>query len=115
MEARRRLLFAVASTFFVAPAMNAAGQERPGPFFAALVFSKTSAFRHESILDGIAAIKALGAEHGFKADATENAAAFTEASDFPPTQVTNKSPKGSQESKITAGRMLRPVHLGDVG
>jgi hypothetical protein len=34
---------------------------------------------------------------------------------FPPTQATKKSPKGSQESKITAGRRLRPVHLGDVG
>lgn len=42
-----------------------------------LVFSKTAGFRHDSIPDGIAAIKDLGAEHGFTVDATEDAAAFT--------------------------------------
>ncbi|MEU7316388.1 ThuA domain-containing protein [Streptomyces sp. NPDC007083] len=42
-----------------------------------LVFSKTAGYRHESIPDGIAAMRELGAEHGFTVDATENAAAFT--------------------------------------
>ncbi|MDF4252623.1 ThuA domain-containing protein [Streptomyces sp. WMMB303] len=42
-----------------------------------LVFSKTAGYRHESIPDGIAAVRELGAEHGFTVDATENAAAFT--------------------------------------
>ncbi|EPH41775.1 ThuA domain-containing protein [Streptomyces aurantiacus] len=42
-----------------------------------LVFSKTAGFRHDSIPDGIAAIKNLGAAHGFTVDATENAGAFT--------------------------------------
>jgi type 1 glutamine amidotransferase len=42
-----------------------------------LVFSKTAGFRHDSIPDGVAAVKDLGAAHGFAVDATENAAAFT--------------------------------------
>ncbi|MFP3986843.1 ThuA domain-containing protein [Streptomyces sp. E11-3] len=41
-----------------------------------LVFSKTAGFRHDSIPDGIAAIRELGAEHGFAVDATEDARVF---------------------------------------
>src|SRR5216110_1023824 len=43
-----------------------------------LVFSKTAAFRHSSIPNGIAAIKKLGQENGFAVDATEDAGAFTQ-------------------------------------
>ena len=43
-----------------------------------LVFSKTLNFRHESIEDGIRAIQALGAKHGFTVDTTENSAVFKE-------------------------------------
>lgn len=43
-----------------------------------LVFSKTAGFRHDSIPDGIAAVKALGRQHGFTVDATEDAAAFND-------------------------------------
>ncbi|WP_200303032.1 ThuA domain-containing protein [Streptomyces adelaidensis] len=42
-----------------------------------LVFSKTAGFRHDSIPEGIAAVRELGAAHGFAVDATEDAAAFT--------------------------------------
>ncbi|NSC24649.1 DUF1080 domain-containing protein [Streptomyces albus subsp. chlorinus] len=42
-----------------------------------LVFSRTAGFRHDSIPDGIAAIRQLGADGGFRVDATEDAAAFT--------------------------------------
>jgi cytochrome c len=42
-----------------------------------LVFSKTAGFRHESIPAGIAAVRALGAQHGFAVDATEDATQFT--------------------------------------
>ncbi|NBM19874.1 ThuA domain-containing protein [Streptomyces sp. GC420] len=42
-----------------------------------LVFTRTAGFRHDSIPDGIAAVRALGAEHGFTVDATEDASAFT--------------------------------------
>ena len=44
-----------------------------------LVFSKTTGFRHDSIPNAIAAIKKLGADHGFQVDATEDAAAFNDA------------------------------------
>src|SRR6266487_3237658 len=43
-----------------------------------LVFSKTAAFRHSSIPNGIAAIKKLGQENGFAVDATEDAGAFAQ-------------------------------------
>jgi cytochrome c len=49
------------------------------PRFAVLVFSKTAGFRHDSIPQGIAAIKALGAAHGFAVDSTEDATRFTDA------------------------------------
>ena len=42
-----------------------------------LVFSKTAAFRHDSIPTGIAAIRDLGSQNGFAVDATEDASAFT--------------------------------------
>src|ERR1044072_6336648 len=44
-----------------------------------LVFSKTAAYRHDAIPDGIAAIRELGDQHGFAVDATEDATAFTRA------------------------------------
>ena len=47
--------------------------------FAVLIFSKTAGFRHDSIPQGIAAIEALGAEHGFAVDSTEDARRFTDA------------------------------------
>jgi cytochrome c len=49
------------------------------PRFGVLVFSKTSAFRHDSIPDGIAAIQELGKAHRFTVDSTEDAARFTDA------------------------------------
>ncbi|MDG4863178.1 ThuA domain-containing protein [Streptomyces sp. T-3] len=42
-----------------------------------LVFTKTAGFRHDSIPDGIAAVKDLGTANGFAVDATEDAGAFT--------------------------------------
>jgi cytochrome c len=48
------------------------------PRYAVLVFSKTSAFRHDSISQGIAAVKALGTAHGFAVEATEDAGRFSD-------------------------------------
>ena len=45
-----------------------------------LVFSLTKGFRHASIPDGIAAVQALGAAHGFAVEATEDATAFSDQS-----------------------------------
>jgi len=60
------------------PLSRVAEAESTQPGFAVLVFSKTTGFRHDSIPQGVAAIKALGAEHGFAVDSTENAARFTD-------------------------------------
>jgi len=43
-----------------------------------LVFSRTVSFRHESIPDGINAIRALGSQHKFSVDTTENSESFNE-------------------------------------
>ncbi|GAB3881743.1 hypothetical protein GCM10029964_038320 [Kibdelosporangium lantanae] len=63
----------------VTSAYTAAAAPADDPPFRALVFSKTAAFRHDSIPDGIAAIQKLGQEHNFTVDATEDAGAFTDA------------------------------------
>ena len=41
------------------------------------MFSKTAGFRHGSIKAGTAAVKQLGADHGFTVEASEDAALFT--------------------------------------
>lgn len=53
--------------------------DRQDPAFAVLLFSKTEAYRHASIPQGVAAIGELGKDHGFGVDATEDASAFTDA------------------------------------
>jgi type 1 glutamine amidotransferase len=50
--------------------------ETPGRI---LVFSRTTGFRHDSIPDGIAVIRSLGAQHGFAVDATEDPSVFDDA------------------------------------
>ena len=47
---------------------------------AILVFSKTAGFRHESIDSGIEALKKIGAEHGYRVEATEDASVFNDES-----------------------------------
>ncbi len=47
------------------------------PAYRVLVFSKTAGFRHDSIPQGIEAIRALGKDNGFAVDATEDSAQFT--------------------------------------
>ena len=61
------------------PLSRVVGAESAQPKFSVLVFSKTTRFRHDSIPHGIATIKALGAEHGFSVDSTEDATRFTDA------------------------------------
>src|SRR3984893_12100447 len=78
MKASVGLLLIVFSVL-VAPFSGAAEAECTQPRFAVLVFSKTTGFRHDSIPQGIAAIKALGAEHGFSVDSTEDGGRFTAA------------------------------------
>ena len=44
-----------------------------------LVFSKTAAYRHESIPAGVQALTKLASEHGWQLSATEDASTFTDA------------------------------------
>ncbi|SIO84791.1 ThuA domain-containing protein [Nocardiopsis sp. JB363] len=46
--------------------------------FSALIFSKTTGFRHDSIPHGIALYEALAEEHGFETEHTEDAAVFND-------------------------------------
>ncbi|MFJ9081966.1 ThuA domain-containing protein [Streptomyces sp. NPDC102384] len=63
-----------------APATSAPqGAEVAGARDRVLVFSKTAGFRHDSIPEGIAALKELGAADRLAVDTTEDATAFTPA------------------------------------
>ncbi|MGW5265731.1 lectin [Microbispora sp. NPDC004025] len=64
--------FTTAAAAMVVPATHAQAAA-----FKVLVFSKTAAFRHDSIPAGIQAIRELGAANDFAVDATEDANAFT--------------------------------------
>ena len=46
--------------------------------FRVLVFTRTTGFRHQSIADGVAAVRELGDAAGFDVDATEDPDAFTD-------------------------------------
>src|SRR5579883_1295181 len=69
----------VAAGLLCASGASIAQHRSVEPRFSVLVFSKTSGYRHASIPQGVAAIKALGSESGFAVDATEDAAAFNDA------------------------------------
>ncbi|MFB8247546.1 ThuA domain-containing protein [Streptomyces sp. NPDC055952] len=60
-----------------APTAAATRPAAADPAYKILVFSKTAGFRHSSIDDGIAALRALGTANNFTVDATEDAGAFT--------------------------------------
>jgi type 1 glutamine amidotransferase len=66
--------FGVSLALLLASCVNSTSQSHD---FNVLVFSRTLMFRHASITNGIAAIKQLGVEHGFRVDATEDASWFT--------------------------------------
>lgn len=56
-----------------------AGIAMEKPSFKVLVFTKTAAFRHDSIPEAIDAIRKIGTENNFAANFTEDARAFTDA------------------------------------
>lgn len=60
------------AAIFLLPASEGFAQQ-----FKALVFSKTQGFRHQSIPEGVAAIKKLASKHRFQIYATEDASVFT--------------------------------------
>ncbi|GIG62496.1 hypothetical protein Lfu02_68680 [Longispora fulva] len=97
-----------------APAVHAADAS-----YKVLVFSKTAAFRHDSIPAGIQAVRTLGAANNFTVTATEDAAAFTttnlaqyQAVVFMSTtgDVLNATQQAAFESYIRAGGGYVGVH-----
>jgi type 1 glutamine amidotransferase len=78
----RRFLFAIviAVGFIGCSGLNSSTQNgQSTQLFKVLVFSKTAGFRHDSIPDGIALIRQLGAENHFGVDASEDATLFNDA------------------------------------
>jgi cytochrome c len=79
----RMLKWAVAFVLLLSACSPAMREDRRlarlnGALFSALVFSKTTGFRHDSIPNGIAAITDLGNANGFAVDATEDSSLFTD-------------------------------------
>ena len=77
-----------------------------------LVFSKTLGFRHDSIPDGIAAIKQLGASNGFSVDATENSAVFTPANLAQYCAVVFLSPSGENLNSAQSQALQQFIENG---
>jgi len=76
----RRLLAGCAGLLIATSCLPRAGlAEGSDTRFHVLIFSKTAGYRHESIPQAIAAIKALGSGHGFAVASTEDAAVFNDA------------------------------------
>src|SRR5512146_519526 len=75
MNPSNSLLSLAAAGLAFAGQLNAMAEV--GDAFSVLVFSKTTGYRHASITNGIAAVRALGAQHGFKVEATEDSSVFT--------------------------------------
>lgn len=59
----------------MAPRVAAASLWQQEPY-RILAFTKTTEYRHDSIPDAVAALRSLGAEHGFAVDHSEDAAVF---------------------------------------
>jgi type 1 glutamine amidotransferase len=127
----RWLTAALAGGLLLAAALLAAGaggangqgpQQALGDRQAAarvLVFSRTTGFRHDSIPDAVAALGALGAEHGFGVDASEDPAVFSDAGLAPyqavvflltTGEVLDDSQQAAFERYIQAGRGYVGVH-----
>jgi type 1 glutamine amidotransferase len=72
----RPVLIVVALALFSACGEGAATPAGPKPF-RALVFTKTTGYRHASIPSGVAAIRRLAAHHSFSVDTTADPGRFT--------------------------------------
>jgi type 1 glutamine amidotransferase len=75
---RRAAVASIAALGLAALAVPRASARRQDRF-RIRVFTRTTEYRHDSIPDAIAALRALGAEHGFGVDQTEDPAVFADA------------------------------------
>ena len=116
---RRYPLYVLLLCMVVLPLLAFDAPKREASSFHALVFSKTTGFRHASIGAGITSLQALAAEHGFTLDATEDAAVFTDSTlsryqvvIFLNTtgDILNESQQTAFESYIRAGNGFVGIH-----
>jgi type 1 glutamine amidotransferase/PKD repeat protein len=114
---RVRLAVALVVIGSLAVPVSAAAAKKPS--FNVLVFSKTAAFRHDSIPAGIQAITQLGTQNGFAVTATEDATRFNDrelvkyaAVIFLSTtgDVLNAEQQAAFERYIRAGRGFVGIH-----
>ncbi|MFF4755883.1 ThuA domain-containing protein [Streptomyces sp. NPDC002514] len=77
MRATGRLTTAALGAALLLGCVAGPASSHPAESKRVLVFSKTAGFRHDSIPEGIATVRELGASGGFAVDATEDAGAFT--------------------------------------
>ncbi|MDF2264084.1 ThuA domain-containing protein [Streptomyces coacervatus] len=77
MRSTARLATAVVGAALVLGCVSGPAVSHSAEGKRVLVFSKTAGFRHDSIPDGVEAVKQLGESSGFAVDAAEDAAAFT--------------------------------------
>lgn len=91
----------------------------PAPSFAVLVFTRTAAYVHASIPDGVAALRALGGVTGFSVDETSDAGRFTDAGLAPyraivflstTGDVLNDAQQGAFERWLAAGHGWVGIH-----
>jgi len=96
-----------------------AGVQPAAARFRLLVFSRTAGFRHDSIPDAIAAVRALGDQNGFLVDATEDPSVFTDSglADYSAVSfllttgdVLNDSQQAAFERYIAAGNGFVGIH-----
>jgi type 1 glutamine amidotransferase len=84
----------------------------PGRRGRVLVFTKTAGFRHDSIPDAIAAVRAIGEADGFAVDATEDAARFGDAALAPYDAVVFLSTTGDVLDASQQDALQRFVRAG---
>ncbi|UXY33842.1 ThuA domain-containing protein [Streptomyces albidocamelliae] len=77
MRPTGRITTAVLGAALLLGSVTAPAVSGPAHTKRVLVFSKTAGFRHDSIPEGVEAVRQLGRANGFTVDTTEDAGAFT--------------------------------------
>jgi uncharacterized protein len=77
-----------------------------------LIYSKTNGYRHESIPNGIEAIKKLGTENNFKVDATEDSTFLTDANLSQYNEIIFLSTTGTVLGKDQEQALMNFMHAG---
>jgi type 1 glutamine amidotransferase len=114
---RTKQILSITSCLLVAACGGSPARE---PSLRALVFTKTTGYRHASIADGVSAIRRLGDEHGFHVDTTADAAKFNRANlarydvviflSTTGTPITKRSERGAFERYIRTGGGFLGIH-----